>query len=251
MTTVYVDAEQSLGACTVIVDSDGSGFQVIAPDATIEVSGAQLTSITQAAMSLLNIQAGPPLKLAFFGDSNMLIRTGVTSAQTFPAQMAAAMSTANYSVFAVAGEASGDGLARIQAIIDYAPTHVFIDFGVNDADTAKNVTGPQYEANMRESIARFQAKGITVIALSPIFIARTGYLERQRDTYIPAWRKFSRVVGTIAVDCYTRHAAITMQSTRANFDAAVIDSSAELAAQHWSPSGNALRVQWCKEAMGI
>ena len=249
MTTVYVDAEQSPGTCTVIVDTDGSGFQVIVPDATIEVSGAQLTSITQAAMSLLSIQTGLPLKLAFFGDSNMLPRTGVTSAQTFPAQMAAAMGTTNYSVFAVGGETSGDGLVRIQAVIDYAPTHVFIDFGVNDADTAKNVTGSQYETNMRESIARLQAKGIAVISMSPIFIARTGYLERQRDTYIPAWRRFSKVSGVIAVDCYTRHAAITMQSTRADFDSLVVDTA--IGAQHWSPAGNAQRVAWCKETLGI
>lgn len=244
MSTVHVDTEQEAGAGSVIVDPDGTGYHLTLPGATVEVSAAQLTGIATAANALLGIQSAQA-KPAFFGDSNFLPRTGVTTAQAFPAVMAAAMGAATHSVFAVGGETSGQGLARIQAVIDYAPTHVFLDFGVNDADTAKNVTGPQYEANMREIIAKLQTKGIAVVLMAPIFVAQTGYVERQRDTYMPVWRKLARLPGIVAVDCYTRMAAITMQSARADFDALQVD------VQHWGPLGNTWRRDVVKAAMGL
>lgn len=243
MSIVTVDVEQSAGATAVINDPDGSGYHIQLPDTTVEVSGAQLTAIVSQGGALVGIQS-QQFKPAFFGDSNMLPRAGVTTAQAFPAVMAAALGAAEHGVFAVGGETSGNGLARIQAVIDYAPTHVFLDFGVNDADLAKSVTGPQYEANMREIIAKLQAKGIIVVLMSPIFVAQTGYVERQRDTYIPAWRKLAKLPGLVVVDCYTRMAAITMQSTRADFDALQVD------VQHWGPLGNTWRRDRCKESLG-
>lgn len=244
MSIVTVDVEQSAGATAVISDPDGSGYHIQLPETTIEVSVAQLTAIVSQGGALVGIQSAQA-KPAFFGDSNFLPRAGVTTAQAFPAVMAAAMGAATHGVFAVGGETSGNGLARIQAVIDYAPTHVFLDFGVNDADLAKSVTGPQYEANMREIIAKLQAKGITVVLMAPIFVAQTGYVERQRDTYIPVWRKLAKLPGLVVVDCYTRMAAITMQSVRADFDALQVD------VQHWSALGNTWRRDRCKEALGI
>lgn len=244
MSIVTVDVEQSAGATAVINDPDGSGYHIQLPETTIEVSSAQLTAIVSQGGALVGIQS-QQFKPAFFGDSNMLPRSGVTTAQAFPAVMAAALGAAEHGVFAVGGETSGQGLARIQAVIDFAPSHVFLDFGVNDSDPVKAVTAAQYEANMREIIARLQARGIQVVLMSPIFIAQTGYVERQRDTYMPVWRKLSRIPGLVVVDCYTRMGAITMQSARSDFDALTVD------AQHWGPLGNTWRRDRCKEALGI
>lgn len=244
MTSVHVDAEQSAGAVSVINDPDSSGYYIQLPDTTIEISGAQLTAIVSQGGALVGIQS-QSIKPAFFGDSNMLPRPGVTAEQTFPSVMSAALGAATHGVFAVGGETSGNGLVRIQAVIDYAPTHVFLDFGVNDADPAKAVTAAQYEANMREIIARMQSRGIKVILMSPIFIAQTGYVERQRDTYMPVWYKLTTIPGVIPVDCYARMAAITMQSSRANFDALTVD------VQHWAAAGNTWRRDRVKEALGL
>lgn len=244
MSQVHVDVEQDAGAVSVITDTDGSGYHLVLPGATVEVSSAQLTAIVSQGGALVGIQSAQA-KPAFFGDSNMLPRAGVTTAQAFPAVMAAALGAAEHGVFAVGGETSGNGLARIQAVLDYNPTHVFLDFGVNDSDPAKAVTAAQYESNMREIIARLQAKGVQVVLMSPIFIAQTGYVERQRDTYIPVWRKVSLIPGLVLVDCYTRMGAITMQSARADFDALTIDP------QHWGALGNTWRRDRCKEALGI
>lgn len=243
MSIVHVDVEQSAGATAVINDPDGSGYHIQLPETTIEVSGAQLTAIVSQGGALVGVQS-QQFKPAFFGDSNMLPRPGVTTAQAFPAVMAAALGAVQHGVFAVAGETSGQGLARIQAVIDYAPTDVFIDF-LNDCDPAKGVSAAQYEANMRANIARFQAAGIRVWNMSPIFVAQTGYVERQRDIYMPVWHKLARIPGVVVVDCYTRMAAITMQSARSDFDALTVD------AQHWGPLGNTWRRDRCKEALGI
>lgn len=244
MTTIHVDAEQANGTVSVITDPDGSGYHIQLPDTTVEVSGAQLTAIVSQGGALVGVQS-QQVKPAFFGDSNMLPRPGVTTEQAFPAVMAAAMGAATHGVFAVGGETSGNGLARIQAVIDYAPTHVFLDFGVNDSDPAKSVTAAQYEANMREIIARLQAKGVKVVLMSPIFIAQTGYVERQRDAYMPVWYKLTTIPGLVVVDCYARMAAITMQSSRSNFDALTVD------VQHWGAAGNTWRRDRCKEALGL
>lgn len=249
MTTVYIDAESAVGVSGVIIDPDGTGFQIQVPDATLEVSSAQLNSIIQASIPLLGLQLSPTVKPAFYGDSNFLLRPGVTNAQTFPALMSTVLGASTYGMFAVAGETSGNGLARIQAVLDYTPTHVFLDFGVNDADPAKAVTSAQYESNMRSIIAQLQAKGIQVVLMSPIFIAQTGYLESQRDTYMPVWFKLARLPGLITVDCYTKMAAITMQSTRANFDALTLVAASDV--QHWSPAGNSWRTDRCKQVMGL
>lgn len=234
MSTIHVDTEQAAGTVLVITDPDSSGYHIQLPDTTVEVSGAQLTAIVSQGGALVGIQSQQS-RPAFFGDSNMLPRSGVTTAQAFPAVMAASMGAMMHGVFAVGGETSGNGLARIQAVLDYAPTHVFLDFGVNDSDPAKAVTASQYEANMREIIARLQAHGIQVVLMSPIFIAQTGYVERQRDTYMPVWYKLVLIPGVAAVDCYARMAAVTMQSARTNFDALTVD------VQHWSALGNTWR----------
>lgn len=244
MSTVHVDTEQEAGAGAVIADPDGSGFHITLPGATVEVNGTQLTGIVQAGAALLGIQ-GKQFKPAFFGDSNFLPRSGVTTAQAFPAVMAAALSAASHGVFAVGGETSIQGLARIQSVIDYAPTHVFLDFGVNDASPPKGVSVAQYESTMREIIARLQSRGIQVVLMSPIFVATAAAIPYQRDGYIPAWRRVSKIPGLVLVDCYTQMAAITMQSARADFDALMVDP------EHWSALGNAWRRDRCKEAMGI
>lgn len=244
MSIVTVDVEQSAGATAVITDPDGSGYHIQLPEATIEVSGAQLTAIVSQGGALVGIQS-QQIKPAFFGDSNMLPRPGVTTAQAFPAVMAAALGAAQHGVFAVGGETSGQGLARIQAVIDYVPTHVFLDFGVNDTHIPSGVSPAQYEANMREIIARLQARGIQVVLMSPIFVAESGWVERQRDIYMPVWHKLARIPGLVVADCYTRMAAVTMQSARANFDALTVD------VQHWSALGNTWRRDRCKEALGI
>lgn len=244
MSTVHVDTEQEVGTGSVIVDTDGSGYTLVLPGATVEVSGPQLAGIVQAGAALLGIQS-QQFKPAFFGDSNMLPRSGVTTAQAFPAVMAAALGAAEHAVFAVGGETSVQGLARIQSVIDYAPTHVFLDFGVNDASPPKGVSVSQYEATMREIIARLQSRGIQVVLMSPIFVATAAAIPYQRDGYIPAWRRVAKIPGLILVDCYTQMAAITMQSARADFDALMVDT------EHWSALGNTWRRDRCKEALGI
>jgi hypothetical protein len=244
MTTIHVDTEGASGSVAVIPDPDGSGFHIQLPDTTVEVSSAQLTSIVTGGQTALGVTSSNA-KPAFFGDSNFLLRSGVTTAQAFPAVMAAAMGAASHGVFAVSGETSGQGLARIQAVIDFLPTHVFLDFGVNDADLAKSVTPAQYEANMRSIIGTLLGRGIKVVLMSPIMIAETGYLERQRDSYMPVWQKVARIHGVTSVDCWSRMAAITMHTNRAAFDALCVD------VQHWGVAGNVWRRDLCKTALGI
>jgi lysophospholipase L1-like esterase len=165
--------------------------------------------------------------------------------------MASAMGAATHQVFAVAGETSGQGLARIQAVIDYLPTHVFLDFGVNDADLAKSVTPAQYEANMRAIIGTLLGRGIKVVLMSPILIAETGYLDRQRDSYMPVWQRVSRIHGVATIDCWSRIAAMTMHTSRAAFDALTLAVLGSGDTQHWSPAGNIWRRDIAKVALCI
>lgn len=247
MSIVTVDVEQQAGSGTVIADPDGSGFHIQLPETTVEVSQAQLLGITQAGTSLLGL-VSTSAKPAFMGDSNMVERPGVPVAQTFPAVMAAALGASSYGLFAFGGENSSHGVNRIQAVLDYAPSVVFIDYGVNDADTAQGITGAVYEANMRKIIGAFLARGIKVVLMAPIFVAITGYVERQRDSYMPSWYRLAGIPGVTYVDCYAQMASMFLQDgNRTRFDSLYNGSDF----MHWGANGNTWRRDRCKEALGI
>ena len=246
MSIITVDVEQEAGAVAVINDPDGSGYHIQLPETTVEVSGAQLAAIVSQGGPLVGVQASN-IKPAFMGDSNMVIRPGVTLEQTFPAVMAAALGAADYGVFAYGGENSSHGVNRLQAVIDYKPNIVFIDYGVNDADTAQGITAAAYEQNMRTIIGTLTARGIRVVLLAPIFVAITGYVERQRDYYMPAWYRLANIPGVTFIDIYSRMAAMFMQDgNRTRFDALYNGSDT----MHWGPAGNIWRRDCVKVALG-
>lgn len=219
MSTVYVDTEQSVGAGSVVADPDGSGYNITLPDTTVELSAAQLLGIVQAGAALLGVGA-KPARIAFIGDSNMVLRPGVTVEQTLPSVLSAALGASAFGVFAFGGETSADGVARLPAVKAFKPTHIIIAHGVNDADPVKNISAQNYADNMLEMIRTGFGLQAKVIVVSPIFVAQTGYLERQRDTYMPTWQKLNGIDGVTFIDVYSRMGAMYMQdANRTRFDA--------------------------------
>lgn len=247
MSTVKVDTSQTAGVGSVTTVAGGD-FNINLPDTTVEVTSAQLLGVVQTGAALLNIQPTTTTKPAFLGDSNMVYRPGVTVEQTFPAVMSAALGASSYGLFAAGGENSSHGVTRIQAVLDYKPSVVFVDYGVNDADTTQGITAAVYEENMRKIIGSFLARGIKVVLMSPIFVAMTGYVERQRDQYMPAWYRLANIPGVTYVDCYSRSAAMFLQDgNRARFDGLYNGSDT----MHWGVTGNIWRKDRCKEALAI
>lgn len=247
MSVVQVDTSQTVGAGSVVADPDGTDFHITLPDTTVELTGAQLLGIIQAGSTLLGVQTSSA-KPAFLGDSNMVYRSGVTVEQTFPAVMSSALGAAFYGLFASGGENSSHGVGRIQAVLDYKPSVVFIDYGVNDADTTQGITAAMYEENMRKIIGAFLARGIKVVLMAPIFVAITGYVERQCLYYMPAWHRLASIPGVTYVDCYSRSAAMFLQDgNRVRFDA--LYNGTDM--MHWGVTGHLWRRDRCKEALGI
>lgn len=218
MSTVYVDTSQTVGAGNV-TSAGGGDFNITLPDATVEVTQAQLLGIVQAGGALLGVGA-KPARIAFIGDSNMVLRPGVTVEQTLPYVLSAALSASAFGVFAFGGETSADGVARLTAVKAFKPTHIIIAHGVNDADPVKNISAQNYADNMLEMIRTGFGLQAKVIVVSPIFVAQTGYLERQRDNYMPAWQKLNGIDGVTFIDVYSRMGAMYMQdASRVRFDA--------------------------------
>lgn len=218
MSTVYVDTEQAVGAGSVVVDPDGTGYNIKLPDATIELSGAQLLGIVQSGGALLGV-GSKPIRIAFIGDSNMVLRSGVTTAQTLPSVLSAMLGASAFEVFAFGGENSSHGVGRLPAVEAFKPTHIIIMHGVNDADAPQGITPEAYIINMTKMIKAGFGMLAKVIVVSPIFVAASPILEAQRNFYMPAWQKLGAIDGVKMVDVYSRMAAmITQDANRTRFD---------------------------------
>jgi acyl-CoA thioesterase-1 len=106
---------------------------------------------------------GPPIKLAFLGDS-LTAGYGVSPAQAIPARLEAALRAQGRDVtvinHGVSGDTAAGGLARVDWMLADKPDIVLVELGANDS--LRGSDPAQAERNLDEIITKLKAANVTV-----------------------------------------------------------------------------------------
>ncbi len=107
-----------------------------------------------------------PTVVAAFGDS-LFSGYGIQMQDSFPSQLETTLKTAGYNVSVlndgISGETTGDGLARINALLAQKPSMVVIDFGGNDL--RKGVSPVESRKNLQAIMQRLHDAHISMVLL--------------------------------------------------------------------------------------
>jgi acyl-CoA thioesterase I len=136
---------------------------------SVFLAGAILVAATPGAESADPAQ-GQKRTVAFLGDS-LTAGTGLTRELAYPALVEAELGAEGLAVQAVnagvSGDTTGQGLARLDGVLESHPEVVVVALGTNDA--LRGLPPEAMEANLETILSRCQARGARVLLLGMRF----------------------------------------------------------------------------------
>ena len=146
--------------------------------------------------------------------------------------------------FGISGNTTGQGLNRIQSVIDTKPRTAIVMFGTNDgvlnSSFIPKTSWRQFEINLNKIVDKFQANGTNVILMTALPIIEEEYYKRHdknlylkyggarafHNEYNNITRKVAKEQGVALMDTYHHFLRFSKEETdEALLNSGLIDSS--------------------------
>lgn len=154
-----------------------------------------------------------PVRIACFGDS-LTEGYGLAPDEALPVVLERLLAEQGIAArclnFGVSGDTSGDGLARLDAVLDADPDAVIVEFGANDCFVGESVE--DVTANLSTIIQPFKARDIPLlmVGISALTNLDDGYKARFDPLFATLAKQYAVPLFPDILSCYFGDMSLTL-----------------------------------------